>query len=89
MEGGKILSSTRWPDYVFASDYELMPLTDLKKFIVTNGHLPNIPNAKDVKKNGVDLTEMSQKLLEKTEELTLYLLQLDERLQKIEEQTEK
>ena len=74
------------PDYVFAKDYQLMSLTDLKTFITTNQHLPNIPSALEYEKNGVDLGEMNRLLLEKVEELTLYLLQLEERLKTIEGQ---
>ena len=63
-----------------------MSLTDLKTFITTNQHLPNIPSALEYEKNGVDLGEMNRLLLEKVEELTLYLLQLEERLKTIEGQ---
>ncbi len=72
------------PDYVFAQDYELMSFADLKSYISTNQHLPNIPSALEYQENGVDLGEMNRLLLEKVEELTLYLLQLEERLKHIE-----
>ncbi len=72
------------PDYVFAKDYQLMSLAALKTFITTNQHLPNIPSALEYQENGVDLGEMNRLLLEKVEELTLYLLQLEERLKVVE-----
>lgn len=75
------------PDYVFKPSYKLMTLSDLKVFIEKNSHLPNIPSAEEFDKNGVDIGEMNRLLLEKTEELTLYILQLEERLKKIEEST--
>lgn len=68
--------SLYWPDYVFASDYNLMPLNTLAKYVNDNKHLPGVPSASDVEKNGVELSEMSAVLLQKVEELTLYVLEL-------------
>jgi hypothetical protein len=62
------------PDYVFESDYNLMPLNELSNFIQTEKHLPNVPSAKDVKAHGVNLSQFQMRLLEKVEELTLYTL---------------
>lgn len=75
---------SNFPDYVFAKDYYLMPLGELKKYIKDNHHLPNIPSAKEVEENGLGMGELNLKQVEKIEELTLYILQLDERLQKLE-----
>lgn len=69
-----------WPDYVFAKDYALAPLHELKSFIETYQHLPNIPKASDVQKNGFAVGEMNRKLLEKVEELTLYTIQQQEQI---------
>ncbi len=64
------------PDYVFAKNYNLMPLTDVEKYINENKHLPNIKSADEYKnEEGVDIGEMQAKLLEKVEELTLYIIQ--------------
>lgn len=73
------------PDYVFDSGYYLMPLSELRNFIQKNSHLPNIPSAKEFEKTGVDLGELNRLLLEKVEELTLYILQLEERINTIEQ----
>ena len=73
------------PDYVFLPNYKLMSFSDLRTFVTTNHHLPNVPSANDYQQNGVDLGEMNRVLLEKTEELTLYILQLEERIKKLEE----
>lgn len=73
------------PDYVFLPNYNLMPLSELRHFVTTYHHLPNVPSAQDYQQNGVDLGEMNRVLLEKTEELTLYILQLEERLKKLED----
>lgn len=61
-------------DYVFKEDYKLMSLEDIRQFIKEHGQLPNVPSAKDMEENGVDLGTMNMKLLEKIEELTLYIL---------------
>ena len=59
--------------------YKLKPLNELKDFISINGHLPNIPNAAEVdQENGISLGEMNTKLLEKVEELTLYIIKQEE-----------
>jgi hypothetical protein len=62
------------PDYVFADDYELMSLNQVRAFIEENNHLPRIPSAADINKSGLDMTQMQMALLEKVEELTLYTL---------------
>ncbi|MFS4493196.1 hypothetical protein [Maribacter sp. 2308TA10-17] len=66
------------PDYVFYDDYNLKTLEEVQNFIDAYGHLPNIPSAKEMEKEGMNLKEMNLKLLEKVEELTLYILQLQE-----------
>lgn len=76
---------TSWPDYVFASDYSLPKLKEVKAFVCENGHLPGLPNASQVSENGLGLGEMNAKLLEKIEELTLYIIEQEERIQKLEE----
>lgn len=69
------------PDYVFRSDYKLMPLDDLKKIIEEKKHLPNIKSKQEYNNTGsIDLTELNLKLLEKVEELTLYVIDLQEQL---------
>ena len=60
-----------WPDYVFENDYPLIPLSQLELFINTNKHLPNIPAANQVHREGIALGDMNKRLLEKIEELTL------------------
>lgn len=69
------VDADNWADYVFESDYKLMPLNELKSYVETNKHLPNVPSASEVLANGVDVAEMNKILLEKVEELTVYLLQ--------------
>ncbi|PQJ15313.1 hypothetical protein BST99_05795 [Aureicoccus marinus] len=78
-----------WPDYVFTSDYELLTLDAVRAFIQQHGHLPHVPSAKEVESEGVALGEMNKILLEKVEEMTLYVLQLEERIQVLKEKKNK
>jgi hypothetical protein len=79
----KVELAANWPDYVFRNDYALRPIDDLKTFIRTHGHLPNIPKAADVEKEGFEVGEMNRRLLEKVEELTLYVIQLQEQIDQL------
>ena len=76
--------STWWPDYVFRTDYHLMPLQELRKFINDNHHLPEVPSEAEVAENGIELGEMQSVLLKKIEEMTLYLLQQQETIEQLE-----
>ncbi len=84
-----VKGTTSWADHVFAPEYKLMPLKELQTYISKNKHLPEIPSAQEVIKDGVDLGTMDAKLLQKIEELTLYVIQqqkeIEELKQKIEE----
>ncbi len=71
-----IVESTGWSDFVFAEDYELKSLSEVSAFIKENGRLPDIPSAEQVAENGISLGEMNASLLQKVEELTLHLIQL-------------
>jgi len=73
----QVMTRTTWPDYVFTEDYELMPLTELEEEIETLGHLPGVPSASEVEENGHALGKMDAILLEKVEELTLHLIELN------------
>lgn len=70
-----------WADYVFKKGYQLRSLEEVEKHISEKGHLPNIPSAQEVEKEGINLGEMDAKLLEKIEELTLYSIQQNKQLQ--------
>lgn len=71
-----VAGSANWADYVFRNDYKLMPLTEVEQFVKENKHLPNVPSAADMVKQGNDLGKTDAKLLEKIEELTLYIIDL-------------
>ncbi|MEP3210686.1 MAG: hypothetical protein ABJN95_15900 [Maribacter sp.] len=74
------------PDYVFYKDYPLRSLEAVQKHIDEHGHLPNIPSAQEMQDNGIELKEMNLKLLEKVEELTLYILEQNKRIDQLESQ---
>lgn len=75
---------TTWADYVFENDYILKPLEEVEDFIQKNGHLPNVPSEAEVLKNGIELGAMNAKLLEKIEELTLYIIELNKKVEELE-----
>ena len=70
-----------WPDYVFSPTYNLLSLVDVKAYIDKNKHLPEMPSEEKVIKDGVNLGEMVRLQTKKIEELTLYLIKQDQRLQ--------
>lgn len=82
----RVLVEADWPDFVFEPNYNLSSLNDLEKFINKNKHLPNIPSAKEVKENGIDLGDMDAKLLQKIEELTLYVIDIHKENQKLKKE---
>jgi len=79
----KVQLSGNWPDYVFKKDYNLMPLPQLEQFINTNKHLPNIPKAIDVQKSGIEVGDMQKRMMEKIEELTLYIIDLQKQVEEL------
>lgn len=87
---GKILAEeivvklqTKWPDYVFEKNYELMSLSQLKDFIGLHGHLPDVPTASEINENGISLGSMDSILLKKIEELTLYIIALEVKIEEL------
>jgi len=77
-----------WPDYVFSEDYDLMPLTEIEAEIKKLGHLPGVPSAEEVEENGHALGQMDAILLEKIEELTLHLIDINKEMEKLRERNE-
>lgn len=81
-----LVRNTPFPDYVFEKEYDLMPLAELEQYIKTNKHLPNMPTATTVESEGADLGEINRVLVEKTEELTLYVIELKKELEQLKEE---
>jgi hypothetical protein len=73
-----------WPDYVFEKNYDLLSLTELETYINQNKHLPEVPSAKEMEKDGLNLKEMNLILLKKVEELTLHLIEQEKKLGEID-----
>jgi len=72
---------TGWSDYVFNDDYHLRPLNEVERYIQQNHHLPEVPSAEEVKKDGLDVGDNQATLLKKIEELTLYVIEQNKKLE--------
>ncbi|RMG72325.1 MAG: hypothetical protein D6722_05605 [Bacteroidetes bacterium] len=83
-EGILVELSTSWPDYVFEPAYPLPTLAEVEQHITEKGHLPGMPSAAEMADKGLDLGDMQLKMMEKIEELTLYILQQEKRIQELE-----
>ncbi|QJW90983.1 hypothetical protein HNV11_17180 [Spirosoma taeanense] len=83
-----IRNTSEWADYVFANGYRLKPLAEVEAFVKTHRHLPGVPSAAEVVKDGVDVGKMDAKLLEKVEETMLYLMQMNKRLEQLEKENQ-
>lgn len=86
MEEGFVKIQGNWPDYVFAPDYALMPLSEVGEYIKHNGRLPGMPGAAQVAEEGIAVGETQRLLTEKVEELTLYLLRMTEEMEALREE---
>lgn len=80
----KVDLSVPGPDYVFANNYQLLTLNELKTYIDQHKHLPEVPSAKEMEANGINLSEMNMILLKKVEELTLHLISQEKRIKELE-----
>lgn len=76
-----IIEATEWSDFVFDENYRLPSLSEVESHIKENKHLPDIPSEKEVLKDGVNVVEMQAKLLQKIEELTLYVIEQDKKIE--------
>lgn len=88
-EGVNIRLQQDWPDYVFSEDYKMMDLSSLEKYIADNGHLPNVPSAIEIAMNGLSVEDSSVFMMEKIEELTLYIIELEKKINKLQDQVGK
>lgn len=79
------VAAAEWPDYVFSKNYTLPSLQEVESYINQHQHLPDMPAAAEVAKDGQDLGEMNRKLVQKVEELTLYIIDLQKRIAALEQ----
>ena len=84
----EIIVENTGADFVFADDYQLRPLSEVKAFITENKHLPEIQSAKEMQEYGVSVSELQTKLLQKIEELTLYLIEQEQTIQELRQEVE-
>lgn len=84
----EIKVETGWADFVFAPDYNLPSLREVESHIKEHRHLPGIPTEAEVKKNGANLGEMNVKLLQKVEELTLYMIQQNKEIESLKSEVQ-
>lgn len=82
----EVVVESGWADFVFEDDYKLRSLREVESYIKKNGHLPEIPSAKEVQENGVKVAESVTKLLHKIEELTLYTIAQQKEINRLKEQ---
>jgi hypothetical protein len=75
-------------DYVFETEYELMSVREVEAYITQHKHLPNVPSAEEFKQNGYKAGDMDDLLLRKIEELTLYIIEQEKRIEELEEKVE-
>jgi hypothetical protein len=80
-----VFGTANWADFVFADDYKLRPLSEVEAFVKENKHLPEVPSAQNlVEDGGVDVQSMLAKQMQKIEELTLYIIAQDKKIQALE-----
>ncbi len=78
-----VVESASWCDFVFEDNYELCPLMDLEKYLRENKHLPNIPPAAVIEEQGIDIAQMTRLHMQKIEELTLYVIELQKQIEQL------
>jgi hypothetical protein len=85
----EVVVNTGGADFVFESDYKLLELAEIERYIKENKRLPDIPSASEMQENGMNVSEMQTKLLQKIEELTLFIIKLNEKIEKLESRNNK
>ena len=85
----EVVVETGWADYVFDKKYKLKSLEQVEDFIDQNKHLSGLPSAQEIEKNGLQLGDTQKKMMEKIEELTLYVIELNKHIKELENKTDK
>lgn len=78
-----VTATSDWPDFVFEKNYQLASLSDVRAYYEANKHLPNVPTACEIEEKGINMSEMSAIQMQKIEELTIYIVQLKEELDRL------
>lgn len=74
-----------WPDFVFAPGHTMMSLAEIEKYVNENRHLPGIPSSEEMSEKGLDVAEMDAALLQKIEELTLYIIEQQKQIDELKQ----
>jgi hypothetical protein len=82
----ELVVESGWADYVFDKNYKLRPLHEVEKFIRDNNHLPGIPSAREVEEKGLQVGDTQRKMMEKIEELTLYIIEQNKMILQLKEE---
>ena len=82
----EILVESNWADFVFKQNYKLPTLREVEEYIKEKGTLPNVPSEEEVKANGISVGENNALLLQKIEELTLYVIQQQKEIEELKQQ---
>ena len=85
IRSNEVVVETGWADYFFDKKYILKPLDEVEKFILQNKHLPGIPSAAEIQLNGLQLGDTQKRMMEKIEELTLYMIEANKKIEKLEQ----
>lgn len=85
-QGFSCIAPPNWADYVFDKNYKLTPLKEVEKYVKENHHLPEVPSAEDLQKNGLDLSEMLNMHMKKIEELTLHMIEMEKKIESLEKE---
>lgn len=83
-----VAGSPAWADYVFAPNYNLKPLSEVEAYVKENKHLPNVPSADELVKEGLDLGKMQATQMEKIEELTLYMIEMKKEIETLKKENQ-
>ena len=89
IRANEVIVNTAGADFVFADDYRLPSLKEVEQFIIENKHLPDIAPADSMIQNGIGVSEMQIQLLQKIEELTLYVIEQEKRINELVDNNQK
>ncbi|MBC7884951.1 MAG: hypothetical protein H7X99_05715, partial [Saprospiraceae bacterium] len=82
----ELIVESGWADYVFDEDYKLLPIDEVEKYIISNSHLPNIPTASVIQNEGLKVSEISTKMMEKIEEMMLYIIEQNKQIKLLQKE---
>ncbi len=88
VQAKEVIVNTGWSDYVFDANHRIAPLSEVATYIAEHHHLPEIPSASEVAEKGISIGEIQAKLLAKIEELTVHMIQDEDRANRLERENQ-